>query len=196
MKSLLKDFLKTVRKNIQVIRDVNRNSSSSIFLKNQIYEKIYFNIFSEFESFLEKIFFHYLENGRCLKGHCWTINNISKDTFIKIFHLNKPFIEWMQKDTVKKFSDNFLSENNPITILNTASYLNELKKVRNAIAHMSDKAQKDFHEVLLQQGIITSNMSVGEFLQEERSRSSNHITNFDFYTRELLNYARKIANKK
>lgn len=122
-------------------------STSSSF-DNSIYELAFFKIFIKFEKFLSDSFENYAIGNVSVHGYCPT----RRLNFDDISHLNKVIKKENKSfvnhyEVIKSISDCFFTDN-PFEIIKTdpnySNIINQMKVIRDYIAHESDSAKSKY----------------------------------------------------
>ena len=118
-----------------------------------LYAGLYMEIFTEFESLLEKLFFG-LYNGTYVSKTL----AIERKSFIKpraeiqpIIHSGKAYVNWLPyKDHVLKRAKLFFINAKPFSLLTSIEItkISDYHVIRNAIAHKSDNSLNRFNNIL------------------------------------------------
>lgn len=127
--------------------------NSGISIDNSLYELAFFKIFIKFEKFLSECFENYAIGNSSTHGYCPT----RRLTFDDLNHLNKvikkdnrSFVNHFE--VIKNISDCFF-HNNPFDIIKTdptySNVINQMKVIRDYIAHESSAAQTKYIQSVL-----------------------------------------------
>jgi hypothetical protein len=126
----------------------NNIFSTSSSFDNSIYELAFFKIFIKFEKFLSDSFENYAIGNVSVHGYCPT----RRLNFDDISHLNKVIKKENRSfvnhyEVIKSISDCFFTDN-PFEIIKTdpnySNIINQMKVIRDYIAHESDAAKSKY----------------------------------------------------
>lgn len=184
----------------KLISEINSQISQGKIVLNQkdlgsIYEIAFIKIMTSWEFFLESTFIQYLcgkytKHSRPKK----IIKKINNATAYNVLKGVKTYPDWTNISNVTLLSKLFFSQNDPFEIpLNGISnYYSEMKKVRNAVVHVSKDSSDNFLNLVRSK--ITAyqpNMTPGEFLiASERSTKKQYIA---YYSDILLTTSKLIV---
>ncbi|MGC8622216.1 MAG: hypothetical protein ACP5U0_09905 [Caldisphaera sp.] len=188
------------------IISVNGSNDMLIALKNSNLEKRYkeefaeysfLKVYIEWETFLEDSFFSYLLGRKAKSGYKMKCYVKPKDLdHAKKIIASKPtnkYESWNYIE-VDKRADLFFKENRySMAFSNTKQWLEGMTKIRNHIAHRSEKTKNEFEQVVrdrLQGGTVPRNITVGKFLLTEDPNSNTTI--FKWYVDGLVNASKII----
>lgn len=160
---------------------------------DELYEIAFFKIFIKFEKFLSVCFEEYCVGNETTDGYCPN----RKLNFIDINHLKKVIKHQSQTfinhiDFIK-ISDCFFDDSdNPFDIIRIDPTYNgifdQMKKIRNFIAHESDEAKSKYSE------IMNNNFKpVCKFLSTKKKGKS--ISNYTYYTEAIKKISNYILGK-
>ncbi|QUS60310.1 hypothetical protein [Synechocystis sp. PCC 7338] len=158
-----------------------------------IYDGLFLNLFTDFEKFIEDLFFGLIKGSIYIEGK--SISSIRKVKIspqeeIELVVLSgKDYLDWLPYDHTKKRAEIFLNDGYPFTKLNENQIrvMGEYHKIRNAIAHKSLKAQKQFMKIIQNRPLLPTEKNPSGYL---RSKGSGEMTQYEIAARELV----KIAN--
>ncbi|MBM4066826.1 MAG: hypothetical protein FJ266_14525 [Planctomycetes bacterium] len=159
----------------------------------QAYCGLYLDLFTEFEALLEQLFFGLLEG-----------NYYSSDMLVKkrikvqpstmfseiVFH-KRSYLDWLPySDHTIPRAKLFLDNGYPFTKLSKPQIdrLDDLHKIRNAIAHKSKKAEKDFNNVIINLTLLPSERKPAGFLRSIPSSAAGN-TQYEIASGDLLLYS-------
>lgn len=158
-----------------------------------LYELAFFKTFIKFEKFLSDTFENYSIGLQSEHGYCPE----RKLCFIDIDHLyniikkdNKSYLN--QYECIKKYS-HYIFQDNPFEIITTdanySTYLNNMKILRDYIAHESPSARNRLISGLLNNRTF---ISPNEFLLKKNK--SLNISNYTHYTNIMMEISGYLIN--
>lgn len=156
-KTLHKEFLKKLKVLDEIRKNFESASNSRIISSNDIiqaYSGLYLDTFTEFESLIEILFFGILNGSIKLNNpdikRKITINPRNEIESIVIGE-KRSYLDWLPySDFTIPRAKLYFIDGKPFTLL-SEDQKNKLKnyhKIRNAIAHKSKKATKEFNDVI------------------------------------------------
>lgn len=115
-------------------------------------EGIFVSAFREFETFLEEIFVLYTLEKKTItnvKPRSY-LNPRNYDHALELIKSSMPFLDWTSPDTVISRAETYLHNGVPVKLPLSAHrvVLQDMKKVRNHIAHNSKESLKEYKKVL------------------------------------------------
>lgn len=115
-------------------------------------EAAFLQMHSAWEIFLEESLLNFLCGQQPLNGTSITPAFTVADLEVarKILYQEKPYTEWTNVDNIQKRLDIFLGDQNVFTssLLPFITHLKDITKIRNAIAHTSITARKQFNNLV------------------------------------------------
>jgi len=162
-------------------------------------EALFISAYTQFEAFLEDVFLLYtLEKP--------TISNIRPKSYLSprdfdhAFDLIKssmPHLDWTDPDTVIKRAETYLKDGGPIknVLAGNRVLLNNMKRIRNHIAHNSRESLKQYKSVLLDHYKIVP-LKIprpGEFLLNMVPQSNPRIHYLLHYLQNIKRIATEIT---
>jgi len=162
-------------------------------LKSKIYlivELSFLQLFTSWEQFLEETFVRYMcgcitQNGYSPKRF---VNPRTLKHALEIISQGRQYVDWTKPEDVIDRAELFFDKGEPFanTLRTASNQLEEMKTLRNRIAHRSRHSEKRFQTVVLQKmGYNPHNMVPGKFLLQ-RIPSSNTRTVLQEYGDLLL----------
>ena len=189
------NFEVQVKESFNLIKAINNSKSG---LKKQykltIVELAYLKIYLAWEQFLEETLLGYMMGGQSAKGY-----KVSSYVFPKnyshaldIINQGRDYSIWTPDVVIRK-ANQFFKRHPYVRILNPLiRYLNEMKCVRNAIAHSSKTSREKFKTLVRSRiGYASYKVTPGHFLAKSPSVAAP--TFFEYYTSFLINASKKIA---
>ena len=177
------------------------NEHSEIFsetMRNMMVEYVVLKLFGKWEKFLEVIFIEYMLGGYSQCGDLVNryVNPLDRDHAYRIIQNVNLYPDWSDVEKILTNARNFFENGGPSEILKTIkSEITSLKKIRNAIAHTSTRAQKDFENLVRGKiGYLPEGISPAKFLIEFKTgRQRNDPTYCEFYISYLKNTAKLLV---
>lgn len=168
-------------------------------MRDMLIEQIVVKLFSEWERFLENTFICYMLGEKSSKGVAPVRYAMPLDfdhAYRLIQNVNQ-YPDWSDIGKVLTNANNFFEQGGAFSILNTMkSDLNALKKLRNAIAHTSYRARKDFENLVQGKvGYLPEGITPAGFLVDYRiPPTKNGVAYFEYYITYLKSAADIIVN--
>ena len=174
------------------------NEHSDLFsetMRNMIVEYTILRLFGKWEKFLEDIFIEYMLGGHSQHGDSVNryVNPLDKEHAYRIIQNVNLYPDWSDVGKILTNARNFFENGGAFEILKTIkSEITSLKKVRNAIAHTSTRAQKEFENLVQGKvGYLPEGILPAKFLIEFKTgRRRNDPTYFEHYISYLRNTAK------
>ncbi|MEA5532896.1 hypothetical protein [Crocosphaera sp. XPORK-15E] len=157
-----------------------------------VYDGLFLGLFTDFEEFIEKLFYGLLEGKIVIDGR--KINQIRKVKISPQSEINsvilggKQYIDWLPYDRTIERAKIFFHDGKPFTNLNhdQKSNLGYYHKIRNAIAHKSPKAQAEFDKIIQNSRLLPSQKTPAGYL---RSKPRGQETQYEIAAAELIQIA-------
>lgn len=151
IKQLQETLAKTKKlKKINYINIPQINIQSTVI--DNIYEIAFIKILTAWESFLEDSFLnylcgHYVKNQKPKK----IVNRLTIDQAYDLIKGKGNYPDWTNISEIRHFSDLFFIANNPykIPLSSLETYYNEMKSIRNCIAHISKNSKQKFINLII-----------------------------------------------
>jgi len=198
LKQIYQDFDKRVKDSFRWIKAINKLSSiNGLELSNEqiyfAYEYAFLKVFVGWERFTQDSFVVYLI-GKRIKGHYYKtyLKNITEPHALELLSGTLPYPDWTKFEDIYKLAKLFFVNHETFTLpfKEIEARFMEIKKIRNAIVHMSSSAIEKFQGLL--RANLTSyniNMTAGEFLYMQRTRRETFL---EYYISYLETAASKI----
>jgi hypothetical protein len=136
-----------------------------------IVELSFLQISNAWEGFLEETFFHYMCGQKTQSGFSpsllVTLKNATLDQAASLVNQTKPYSDWSRADEVIKRAKLYFANGEPYyrAIANSNDKLEEIRKIRNGIAHSSAYSREKLEELIRQKtGSGSLVKSAGELL--------------------------------
>lgn len=171
------------------------NAHSDIFpqiMRNMMIEYVVLQMFGKWEKFLEDIFIEYMLGGQSQNGDAPNryVSPLDRDHAYRMIQNVNLYPDWSDIDKVLKNAYNFFEQGGPFAVLQTVkSEITSLKKIRNAIAHTSNRAKTDFKKLVqgkigyLPDGIVPATFLI-EFNVGRRRGSHTYCEHYITYLKD------------
>lgn len=164
-------------------------------MRNMLIEYIILKMFGKWERFLEKIFIEYMlgeksQNGKAVNRYVTPYDGEHAYRMIQSVNI---YPDWSDIEKVLINARNFFQDGGSFGILETMkSEITSLRKIRNAIAHTSIRAQKDFEKLVQGKvGYLPENITPAKFLIDYKAgRRRNDPTYCEYYILYLKSVAK------
>ena len=124
------------------------NNDSNVLVKELIINNAFINVVNAWEKFLEKSVVAYSMGEKSLNGNCPTCYILPKDDehALQLIKGEVQYFDWSTRDKIVQMSERVFENGEPYkTTLNSInSILLQIKKLRNNIAHDSNKSNNEF----------------------------------------------------
>lgn len=138
------------------------------FHMSSMVEYSYLRVFVFWEEFLEESFMLYLLGVSPPKGRAPSllIKPYSRKIADQIIREGKDFVDWAGIDNVISRAERYFRKGRPyINVRANRNVFNDMKQIRNTIAHSSGAARKKFERLVRQElGFLPAELSPGLFL--------------------------------
>jgi hypothetical protein len=188
-----RDFNLTIRKSFEWIRVINElaNKERMKIREDDVYfsyELAFIKIFVAWEKFLQECFISYMTGASLARYKPKLyLKKVDRDHALKILSGTEDYPDWSKIDEVYTLAQLYFVNGEPFTLplQQIETQFNDIKKVRNAIVHISSKAKEKF-EGLLKAKIsdYRPDISPGEFLGLT-VKKGNTETFMEFYVSYL-----------
>jgi hypothetical protein len=189
LNSALAEFASKKYQSIALANDVSKFAelrgtkylSISKLRKAIIIELSFLQIVNAWEAFLETTFVHYMCGHKTQSGFCPNLNvTLKSNTLTQAFNTvnqGKPYSDWSRTDEVIKRAKIYFKNGQPYyTIANSNNQLEEIRKIRNGIAHSSIHARNQVKILIRQKlGYLPRSISIGSFLMRQGLNQSKTI---------------------
>lgn len=177
----------------------NAVQSNGVLYTNQIHSCVidgaFLTLFMALESFLEKSFICFMMGQSGLNGNSITryVMPVDEKMAADMLKGNSRHTDFTNRDTVLQLAKNFFDGGGSYIYLNSiASDFEDMKKIRNAISHISEDSKSKFHSVVRNKlGVIPPNVSTADFLN---TMASSGMTYFFHYKAIVIAAINNIAN--
>lgn len=202
--ALLQEFEEKCDENLTIyVRALSLfNEHSDLFqenMRNMLVEYGILKLFGQWERFLEKLFIDYMLGEKNTSEYLPTryINPINEEHAYRMVQNVNRYPDWTDIEKICINAQNFFENSGPFQILTTMkSTLNEFKKIRNAIAHTSKSAKRDFENLVRGKvGYSPEDMSPAKFLIEYKAgRRREDPTYYEYYLEHIRNTAKMLGD--
>ncbi|MFC1621283.1 hypothetical protein ACFL2G_03155 [Candidatus Omnitrophota bacterium] len=171
----------------------NQNDVNKNFIYN-IYEISFLKVFTGWEAFLENSFIAYMSGATSKKSKPRLyLKKINKDHALKILCGTLEYPDWTKIEEVRTLAKLYFIKGGPflLPLKEIEVYYNEMKKIRNAIAHISENAKEKFYSLVKAKlPVFRQDICPGELLCNRISSRQRKIF-FEHY----INFLEIAANK-
>lgn len=155
--------------------------------RNFIVERQFENLFMKFEELIETVFVSYSMGFQPVSGAHMTRSVIltSEQDVLDLYSGGKEYPDWTRWETLIKLSKYFFTPSPFDNLVGYIVQLNELKTVRNALAHISGTAYVKYQTLVRSKiGFFpTGGLSVAEFLMTPIATNPSQV-----YFQEYIDY--------
>jgi hypothetical protein len=193
---------------LEIYRDYEAFCSSAIgrlslyarynsYGRDLMVERLFELLFMNFENFIENAYISYANGFPSINGNS-PVRYVILSSDIDIINLYcgfKEYPDWTRWDSLVSYSSLFFNPSPFIHIKNYMACLNEIKTIRNALAHISGSSQTKF-ETLVRNRVgyfPATGMSVSDYLLT-RIHLGRPLIYFKDYIDKTLIIARHICN--
>lgn len=194
---VLTDFKADVVRSQRLLVDA-RNRGLPFFRIEQIAELSYLRIYLAWESFLEESFMRYLHGARTLSGsrvvtyaRPRTLEH-ARELLIGLDR-GRRYADWTVRATVTERAKLLFKDGGPFaaTLDAAARDLDDMRILRDCIAHRSDYVSKKLAQVVQRHLGLAANIHPGRFLL--RARPGTAETFLEYFTRVIVLAAEQVA---
>lgn len=191
----------------QCLIDIAKNSvffNSKVKVESVTYEKdfhdaiveyAFLRLYIKWEYFIEKSFLYFMLGGSGLNGEksqCYVDPKDEKHAYNLVRGL-KQYPDWTNIESIYINANLFFKDGGSFKFLKQEASINEMKKIRNRISHMSIDSSKAFDALVITKlGTCPVPFSVADYLLYFDSQIK--VTYFNYYVQSLKAYATKISN--
>lgn len=164
----------------------NSVESNGITYSNQIHSCVidgaFLSLFMALESFLEKSLICFMMGQSGLNGNSFAryVMPVDERMAADMLKGNSRHTDFTNRDTVLQLAKNFFDGGGTYVYLNSiVSDFEEMKKIRNAISHISEDSKSKFHSVVRSKlGVIPPNISTASFLNTVTSAGTTYFCHY------------------
>jgi hypothetical protein len=208
LNAVLGAFLANIRGSRRLAADADRwssgNSRGGVRLisgerRHSLYEFAFLKAFLGWETFLEDSFILYLVGRAPVRGRPpvrYAFPPSRRAAVAWVLPEHREYAEWAKAADVIVRANRFFRDGRPFTpvLQSIQNALEEMRKIRNAIAHVSASSQEKFEQVArLRLGVVPHDLTVGRFLAMDVPRASPPSCFLEVYFAKLEFCARRIA---
>ena len=197
---LLEDFESECDNNLNIYFNALKlyNDHPDMFpemMRDMVVEYVVLKLFGKWEEFLEEIFIEYMLGSRSEYGdptHRY-VNPVDKAHAYRMIQNVNLYPDWSDVEKILINARNFFENGGAFEVLKTIKAdITSLKKVRNAIAHTSSRAKKDFENLVQGKiGYLPEGITPARFLIEFKvRRQRNAPTYCEYYISYLKDTAK------
>ena len=192
------DFEQQIKNNLDLISAIDKLNSKQDSLKEshriQIIELVFLKIYLSWETFLEDVFIKLI----LISKNYYRINSYVKPRDYshaqELLKENNKYADWTDIDKVINKSDNYFLNGFPLSknLRLIRTELIEMKRIRNNIVHMSQKAKESFQNLMIEKlGSCPKNYSGGKFLLKNKDPEYTYLS---FYITKIKDVAKNICS--
>lgn len=195
-KKIHKEFLTKLKVLNRTRKNFEKAFSSNIINQDDIvqaYAGLYLDTFTEFESLIENLFFGIL-TGTIKANNASVTRKVTikpNNEIEPVVYSGKAYLDWLPytDHTIKKANIYFI-DGKPFSFLEQPQKdkLSNYHKIRNAIAHKSKKAMKEFNEVIAGMTLLPLEKTPQGFLRNIPNRATKK-TQLEIISEELKSIA-------
>ena len=149
-------------------RATSNGTVYSIEIHSCVIDGAFLTLFMTFERFLELSFLCYMMGQPGLNGNSFTryVSPLDEENALNMIKGNSKFADFTKRNTIVQLANNFFDAGGPYTYLNSISGdFEEMKKIRNAISHISIESEKAFQGLVrTKMGALPPDMNTSIFL--------------------------------
>lgn len=181
------------RRKMEALHEQNQLTDFDILT---VYDGLFLSLFTDFEEFLEKLFWGLLKKEINIgefgenTGLIAEVHPVEK-TYVIVLG-DKAYLDWFPYGSTEKRAKRFFKSGLPFTML-TTEQKNNLKYyhiIRNSIAHKSPKSKQKFQEIMQSLRRPSHERTPSQYL---RSKPTGEKTQFEIATGHLLMIARNLC---
>jgi hypothetical protein len=197
VKLVLTDFREEVHRSNQLLASV-RNKGIPFFQAEQIAELSFLNIYLAWETFLEESFIRFLHGARLLSGkqvHRYMAPRSLEHARRLLVGLDKGgrYADWTKRETVTERAKLMFKDGAPFVdpMRAAAKELDDMRTLRDCIAHRSEFVRKQFGKVIHSRTGIAQSIHPGRFLL--RPRPGGAETFLEFFSATIILVAEQVT---
>lgn len=174
----------------------SNGTSYSIDIHSCVIDGAFLSLFMAFERFLQFSFLCYMM-GQCgLNGNSFRryVTPLNEENALSMIRGISKFADFTNRDTIVRLANNFFDDGGTYSYLNSISNdFEEMKKIRNAISHISIESKKAFHSLVRTKiGSLPHNINTSSFLNTIIPRTNT--TFFIYYKETVVSAIDNISN--
>lgn len=192
-------------KSIQLVQHTNEFFNSTVSsngivyssdLHNCVIDGAFLELFMAFEQFLEQSFICYMLGQAGMNGNSFVkyVSPQNEEHAINMLKGISRHTDFTNRDTIVRFASNFFENGGTYIYLNAISTdFEEMKKIRNAISHISVESKWAFNGLVRNKlGVLPPNVTTSNFLNTIVPNSTT--TFFNYYKDVVINAITNISN--
>ena len=168
----------------------NKAAGFTADMKYMIIENIILQLWCSWEKFLEDIFIAYMLGDQSVRGSAVKVyvSPVDEQHAYRLIKNIMTYPEWAEISKIQINAENFFENSGPFILLPTLrADINGLRKIRNAIAHSSKKAQEDFENLVRGRvGHLPDHITPAKFVSEYKVGPRRSDPTFFQYYVEFL----------
>lgn len=167
--------------------------------RDQITETAFLLLFLAWENFLEESFVLYLSGEKPPRGrppHRYTFPPNHRTACEWVIPEGRPYARWTNATEISTRAERFFRAGQPFApvLRGNLNTLEEIRTIRNAIAHRSTSSQEKFEKLVRTKlGTLPPRLSVGRFLVTTEPRSTPPASFLEFYIGKIEFAAQQIV---
>jgi len=200
MQTILDEFLE-IKNNSQLcigyaIKIDSSKDKTSLLAKELIVNNAFMNVVTAWEKFLEQSAIAYSLSTASIQGNCpkCYISPIDEEHADELIKGAVQYLDWSNKEQVLRMAERVFQDGEPFktVISGINSTLQNIKKLRNNIAHNSRKSNREFN-TLVRMELSPSDVgiSTAQFLLSSKNGTQSF---WEIYFTHLTNAVTTIAN--
>ena len=171
------DAIRDCTKATALVNSTNEFYNNSVVSNGTVYSTdihscvidcAFLTLFMAFERFLELSFLCYMMGQPGLNGNTFArfVSPVNEENALNMIKGNNKFADFTNRDIIVRLANNFFDAGGTYTYLNSISGdFEEMKKIRNAISHVSIESKKSFQGLVRTKiGSLPPNIDTSTFL--------------------------------
>lgn len=199
---LLNEFIVNIKDNTLIVNNAIRLENegiSALFskkMRDYIIDCSFLKMCTLWEQYLERLFISFMLKNRSESTcgfSCYVSPIDDKHAYNLICNVNN-YPDWSDCDKVLIWTNLFFDGNCPLLKLSGfKGDVKQLQKIRNHIAHNSEKSKATFLELQRNLGVLPASNTTAELLSLTKPPKKNQIKYYDYYAELLEDVAKLFA---
>lgn len=202
---VFQNAIQQCNKSILLVQHTNEFFNSNISSNGVVYSSdlhfcvidgAFLELFRAFEQFLEQSFICYMLGQTGINGNSFVkyVSPQDEEQAINMLKGINRHTDFTNRDTIVKLANNFFENGGTYIYLNSISTdFEEMKKIRNAISHISVESKRAFSGLVRSKlGVLPPNVTTSSFLNTIIPNSTT--TFFNSYKDVIINAITNISN--
>lgn len=165
----------------------------------KVYESLYLRAFTDFENLIEEYFIGMLTKQILPPTHLIVPRVVFKSGQIarEVVYGGRSYVDWFPYDRTLKLADVFYRSGRPFSDFDRSDKheLDKLLKLRNAIAHSSSHAKREFERHVIESTpLMPRERTPAGFLRSQILSLSTSQTRFQNFMIEMAGFANKLCS--